>query len=78
MEKWINGKNSGAIDEVIAETNADFEKLEQSHFLEMIGKIEKRWTKFIALKGVELNKFNKPKMFFLFSAWYTYYTTLVL
>lgn len=41
MVRW---KKKGSNDEVIAETSAYFEGLEQSSFLERLQEIEKRWN----------------------------------
>lgn len=44
-------KNWVINDEVLAETNALFEGLGQTNFLEQLQKIAKYWTKCIELKG---------------------------
>lgn len=56
MKKWLGGKRFGSNDDVIAETNAYFEGLERTYFLDGIQKIEKRWTKCIELKGDYVEK----------------------
>jgi len=56
LKKWLGGKRFGSNEEVITETNAYFESLEKSYFLEGIKKLEKRWTKCIELKGDYVEK----------------------
>lgn len=56
LKKWLGGKRFGSNEEVITETNAYFESLEKSYYLEGIKKLEKRWTKCIELKGDYVEK----------------------
>lgn len=56
LKKWLGGKRFGSNDEVINETNAYFDDLPKSHFLEGIGKLEKRWNKCVELKGDYVEK----------------------
>ncbi|XP_025161796.1 histone-lysine N-methyltransferase SETMAR-like [Harpegnathos saltator] len=49
LKKWLGGKRFGSNEEVITETNAYFESLEKTYYLEGIKKLEKRWTKCIEL-----------------------------
>jgi len=56
LKKWLGGKRFGSNEEVIAETNAYFEGLEKTCYLEGIKKLEKRWTKCIELKGDYVEK----------------------
>ena len=50
LKKCLVGKRFGSNEEVITETNAYFERLEKTYYLEGIKKLEKRWTKRIDLK----------------------------
>ncbi|GBP74482.1 Mariner Mos1 transposase [Eumeta japonica] len=52
LKKWLGGKRFESNEEVINETNAYFESLEKTYYLEGIKKLEKRWTKCIELKAV--------------------------
>lgn len=56
LKKWLGGKRFGSNEEVITETNAYFEGLDGSYYLEGIKKLETRWTKCIALKGDYVEK----------------------
>lgn len=56
LKKWLGGQKFSSNEEVISETNAYFEGLEQFYFLEGILKLEKRWTKCIELKGNYVEK----------------------
>lgn len=56
LKKWLGGKRFESNDEVITETNAYFEGLDQSYYLEGIKKLENRWTKCIELKGDYVEK----------------------
>ncbi|EFN77918.1 Histone-lysine N-methyltransferase SETMAR, partial [Harpegnathos saltator] len=51
LKKWLGGKRFGSNEEVITETNAYFEGLEKTYYLEGIKKLGKWWTKCIELKG---------------------------
>ncbi|GBP33922.1 Histone-lysine N-methyltransferase SETMAR [Eumeta japonica] len=66
LKKWLDGKRFESNKEVITETNAYFESLKKTYYLEGIKKLEKRWTKCIELKGnlslMEL--FGMPKFGF--------------
>ncbi|XP_066254460.1 histone-lysine N-methyltransferase SETMAR-like [Euwallacea similis] len=50
LKKWLGGKRFGSNEEVITETNAYFEGLDKTYYLEGIKQLEKRWTKCIELK----------------------------
>ncbi|GBP09164.1 Histone-lysine N-methyltransferase SETMAR [Eumeta japonica] len=54
LKKWLGGKRFESNEEVITETNAYFESLEKTYYLEGIKKLEKRWTNCIELKVAEL------------------------
>ena len=56
LKKWLGGKRFYCNDEIISQTNTYFEDLEKSYFLEGIQKLEKRWTKYIELKGDYIEK----------------------
>ena len=58
LKKWLGGKRFYSNDEIISQTY--FEDLEKSYFLEGIQKLEKRWTKCIALKV-----YRKIKLLFI-------------
>ena len=47
LKKWLGGKRFYSNDEIISQTNAYFEDLETSYFLEGTQKLDKRWTKCI-------------------------------
>ncbi|GBP57373.1 Histone-lysine N-methyltransferase SETMAR [Eumeta japonica] len=51
LKKWLGGKRFESNKEVVTETNAYFESLEKTYYLEGIKKFEKRWTKCIELKA---------------------------
>lgn len=56
LKKWLGGKRFESNEEVITETNAYFESLEKTYYLERIKKLEKRWTTCIELKGDYVEK----------------------
>ena len=56
MKKWLAGRRFYSNEEVIAETNAYFEELDQSYYSEGINKLEQRWTKCISLNGDYVEK----------------------
>jgi len=56
LKKWLGGKKFQSNEQVICETNAYFEDLDQSYFMEGIKKLEDRWTKCIRLKGDYVEK----------------------
>jgi histone-lysine N-methyltransferase SETMAR len=56
MKKWLGGKRFEDREELIGETEAYFEGLEKSYFLEGIKKLENRWAKCIELKGDYVEK----------------------
>lgn len=56
LKKWLGGKRFESNEEVITETNAYFESLEKTYYLEGIKKLEKRWTTCIELKGDYVEK----------------------
>ena len=56
MKKWLSGKKFSLNDEVITETKEYFAGLEKMYYTEGIKKLEKRWMKYIELKGDYVEK----------------------
>ena len=50
-KNFLSGQNFQSNKEVILEVNAYFEDLEETHFLEAIQKLQKRWDKCVDLRG---------------------------
>ena len=51
LKKMLQGKRFGSNKEVIAETEADFDRKDESLYEKGIEKLEKRWNECITLKG---------------------------
>lgn len=56
MKKWPSGKKFDSDEEIITETNSYFAGFKKGYFLDGIKKLEKRWTKYIELKGDYIEK----------------------
>lgn len=56
LKKWLGGKRFSSNEEIMHETNAYFEGLPKSHYIEGIEKLEKRWMKCIELGGDYVEK----------------------
>lgn len=56
MKTWLAGKKFSSNEEVIANTEAYFEELEESYFLAGLKKWPERWEKCILLKGDYVEK----------------------
>lgn len=56
LKKSLAGKRFTSNDEVIAETNAYFDRVDKSHFLTSCQELEKRWARCIELKGDYVEK----------------------
>ena len=52
MKKWLAGRRFASNIEVIAETNAYFEELEEFYYTDGLKKSENRWSKCIELNFV--------------------------
>ena len=51
LKRMLAGKKFKSNDEVIAETEANFDQKEKSYYKSGIEKLENRYTRFIALEG---------------------------
>ena len=56
LKKWLRGQRFTSNKEGIAQTDAYFEDLPKSHFLDGLKKLEKRLEKCIELKGDYVEK----------------------
>ena len=59
LEKWLDGQRFTSNEEVIAQTDASFEDLPKSYFLDGFKKLDKRLGKCVELKGDYVEKYKK-------------------
>jgi len=56
LKKWFEGKRFTTREQLIAETEAYFERLDKSYYSDDLKKLKNHWIKYIELKGEYVEK----------------------